>query len=119
MNVREWPSFRYKGVITRVVDADTVYISLDLGLRTYRTASLRIAGINAPELYRGTEDERERGALARDYVRQYEGRAVCVRTYKDAKSFDRYVGDLYLIEPDGTLANLADRIVAHGHAVRV
>ena len=45
-----------------VVDADTLRVDLDLGLRIYRTETIRLAGLNAPE--RATPD----GRRATEYV---------------------------------------------------
>jgi len=42
--------YTYKARINRVVDGDTVNLTIDLGFRLSMTANCRLAGINAPEL---------------------------------------------------------------------
>ena len=111
-----YPLYYYHGVLKRAVDGDTVVVHLDLGLRVYTEVSLRIAGINAPEVFRGTTEERQAGIAARDYMARHEGRDVVLHTYKDAQSFNRYVADVYLGD---TQENLGDLMVMAGHAVRV
>jgi endonuclease YncB( thermonuclease family) len=43
-------TWTYPATVVRVVDADTIRLSLDLGLHIWRTDNCRILGINAPEL---------------------------------------------------------------------
>lgn len=119
MNASDWPQYSYRGVLKRVVDGDTVVATLDLGLRVFTDVALRLAGIDAPEINRGEPEERALGRRARNFVERYEGRGVCVRTYRDKRSFNRYVADILLIEQDGELQDLAGVIVEAGHAVRV
>jgi micrococcal nuclease len=42
--------YNYKATLNRVVDGDTVNLTIDLGFRLTYTANCRLAGINAPEL---------------------------------------------------------------------
>lgn len=110
-----WPRYHYRGEVVRVVDGDTVVLSLDLGLRTYRQVAVRLAGYDAPEPFSGDEAERARGRAATaalvELLSDLAGgwRSVYVRTHKDKKSFDRYVVEL-LVERDGRLVYVTDLI---------
>jgi micrococcal nuclease len=42
--------YTYKAKLNRVVDGDTVNLTIDLGFRLTYTANCRLAGINAPEM---------------------------------------------------------------------
>jgi endonuclease YncB( thermonuclease family) len=117
MHVDSWPLWHYAGVLTHAVDGDTVRVRISLGLRTYRDITLRLVSVDAPERFRGTAEERERGQLARAYVAQFEGRDVRVETIRDTKSFDRYLAKVALVDDDGMLVDLAGLIVAAGHGV--
>jgi len=108
--------YHYRGVLKRAVDGDTIVVHLDLGLRVYTEVALRIAGINAPEINSGDAASRARGMAARDFLAQYEGWPVVLRTYKDKQSFNRYVADVYVRD---TGANLGNLLVDAGHAVWV
>jgi micrococcal nuclease len=42
--------YQYKAKLNRVVDGDTVNLTIDLGFRLTYTCNCRLAGINAPEM---------------------------------------------------------------------
>lgn len=42
--------YTYKGKVTKIVDADTVDITVDLGFEVFKKVRCRLARINAPEL---------------------------------------------------------------------
>jgi endonuclease YncB( thermonuclease family) len=42
--------YNYKAKVNKVIDGDTVNLTIDLGFRMTMTANCRLAGINAPEL---------------------------------------------------------------------
>jgi micrococcal nuclease len=42
--------YQYKAKLNRVIDGDTVNLTIDLGFRLSYTANCRLAGINAPEM---------------------------------------------------------------------
>lgn len=42
--------YQYKAKLNKVIDGDTVNLTIDLGFRMTMTANCRLAGINAPEM---------------------------------------------------------------------
>lgn len=102
------PSFTYRAVVENVVDADTIDVNLDLGMRVHFRTRLRVAHIDAPERYT-TE-----GRAAADFVRALlpVDTEVTVTTYKPDK-YGRALADIQL--PDDT--DLATLLLEHGHAV--
>jgi endonuclease YncB( thermonuclease family) len=88
----------YRAVVDRVVDGDTVYMLISPGFNVYTYESIRIMGIDAPELYRGTEEERERGKAAKEYLESIApvGTQCVIRTDKDRTSFGRYSASILL-----------------------
>lgn len=98
-----------------VYDADTVWLTVDLGFGVkLDLGSVRLYGINAPEV-RGAE--REKGLMARDYVREVlsrpENRHFKIRTEQDKKGkYGRYL--VTIILPDGT--DLNEKLVILGLA---
>ncbi len=121
MNVGEFPTFHYRATLVRVVDGDTIVVNADLGLSTYRRISLRIAGINTPEINKGSASEIEAGIDARDALLDIVpvGTPLWIKTYKDRRSFDRYVADVFVSITGGELVDVAQMMVDAGHAVRV
>ena len=48
--------YTYKGIIDRIVDADTLVITLDLGFSTFRRVRCRLLDLYAPERGSGLGD---------------------------------------------------------------
>jgi micrococcal nuclease len=42
--------YQYKAKLNRVIDGETVNLTIDLGFRLTYTANCRLSGINAPEI---------------------------------------------------------------------
>lgn len=80
--------------VERIIDGDTVVVTLDLGWRVYRIGEkLRIAGLNSPE--RGTQEGRD----ARDAARLLLPVGARGTVTSDAKpSFERTVGSIRLAD---------------------
>lgn len=115
----------YRGVVKHVVDGDTLDVFIDLGLNQYAYETLRIAGIDTPEIYRAKdEDEKRAGFAARKRVEQLLlGKPVKIVTSKDKTSFGRYIADVYYAEELGdeviTWVSLAHTLVCEGLAKEV
>lgn len=78
--------YTYNGIITHVVDGDTMDIQLDLGFKISFNIRVRLAAINCPEL------STQEGQQAASFVRQFENSQVVVNTVKDRKDdYGRYL----------------------------
>ena len=51
--------YNYKAMVIKVIDGDTVKLSVDLGFRLHWDVNCRLAGINAKELGSGGEEARD------------------------------------------------------------
>jgi len=90
------PTYEYYGECTRVIDGDTIEVHLDLGLRVYTTIRVRLLGVDAPEIFSGTPEERKKGNIVKEYVRSMlEDRYVKIVTVKDSTSFNRYLATVW------------------------
>lgn len=107
-----------RAICLDVIDGDTVRALLDLGCLSYVYAPLRLAGVDAPEIFRPeSEAERARGMEAKAFVGEScEGQPILVRTHKDRTSFGRWIADIEYID-NGQWYNLAARLIADGLAV--
>lgn len=116
MNVSEWPLYRYRATVTRIVDGDTVRVSCQLGMYVSREVSIRLLGYDAPELFSGTD--RAAGARARDALARIipVGSTVYVATRLDRTSFDRLLGTVFVEGSDGELHDVAELMIAGGLA---
>ncbi len=114
--------YQYRADIVKVTDGDTVRAYLDQGMHSFKVESLRVAGVDAPELFSGTN--REAGGAALNFVIGWVADAAVnapdrrwpfeIETMKDKQTFGRYVA--HIIRTD-TGESLADALVAAGHAV--
>jgi len=80
----------YVGVVERVVDGDTIEVRIDLGFDVWRIESIRLRGVDTPEL--GTAP----GRRAKKFVARKleEAPFVGLRTYKTDK-YARYIADVF------------------------
>jgi micrococcal nuclease len=99
----------YRATVTRVVDGDTMHLSVDLGCDVSVQMTVRLAGINTPEM--NTMPGRAARAVAQDWLsRNAPGYGITLRTVKDKKEkYGRYLAFIY---PDKTKITLDDRGVA-------
>ena len=106
----------WRGVVEHVVDGDTVDVMGDFGWGRYLYVSVRLAGINAEELNDPDPAKRERAVAARDYLRGRIVGAFCEVRNVEKKSFERYVGELWVWR-EGAYMDIGAELVALGLAV--
>jgi endonuclease YncB( thermonuclease family) len=96
-----------------VVDGDTVYVGIDLGCNVAVNETIRLYGINCPEMK--TDAGKQAKAWAIGWFAQHcsAGRFVLATQLDKTEKFGRLLGDIYA--PDG--AHLNADLVAAGMAV--
>lgn len=102
--------------VDRVVDGDTVDVTLDLGFGLSLKQRLRVIGVDTPELRSSDPDERERAQAAKAFAEQWlisNGQMV-VTTYKDDK-YGRILGDFKREHHPETFS---EALLSAGHAVQ-
>lgn len=107
--------YTYRAKVDRVVDGDTIAVTLQLGFDVTVEQKLRLLGINAPET-RGKG--KVKGIAAKAFLSGLiGGKQIMIRTEKDKRgSFGRYLATVYLIA-DGEMINVNALLVEEGHAV--
>jgi micrococcal nuclease len=100
--------YNYKATLNRVVDGDTVNLTIDLGFRLSYTANCRLAGINAPEL---NTDE---GKASRDALRLLIGQGQEVNIF--STGLDKYGRPIVVIRHHGIDVNI--EMIKKGYAVK-
>lgn len=108
----------YRAKLAKVTDGDTVKVSVDLGFRTFCTINLRIGGINCPEINSGDKASKMAGKRAKFFTEQWfdgleEEWPLIVKTDKEKKSFDRYIGDVWKV---GSEESLSEALLKSGNA---
>jgi micrococcal nuclease len=107
--------YEYKATIRRVVDGDTVDVTLDLGFDILYNNRIRLLGIDAPESRTRDLEEKALGLAAKDRVKELcpVGSTVILRTTKDGKGkFGRILGEIFVEEQ-----SVNKLLVEEGHAV--
>ena len=110
--------YEYKATMVKIVDGDTVDVSIDLGFDIQYNSRVRLYGINTPESRTRDLEEKKRGLAAKARVEELVpvGSSVILRTQKDGKGkFGRILGmifkDIYAED------SINQMLVAEGHAV--
>ena len=107
--------YEYRATIRRVVDGDTVDITLDLGFDILYNNRIRLLGIDTPESRTRDLEEKKLGLAAKERVRELcpVGSTVTVKTTKDGRGkFGRILGEIYVGD-----VNVNKLLVEEGHAV--
>ena len=96
--------YTYKAYLTRVVDADTPWAEIDLGLGGVTLQKMRLRGIDAPEINTAA------GRKAKRFVEKLLKPCpfIIVKTYKDqSDKYDRYLVDVYFLAGESDPAVVA------------
>ena len=107
--------YEYKATIRRVVDGDTVDVTLDLGFDILYNNRIRLLGIDAPESRTRDLEEKALGLAAKDRVKELcpVGSTVILKTTKDDRGkFGRILGEIFVEEQ-----SVNKLLVEEGHAV--
>lgn len=95
--------YEYKCNITRVVDGDTVDAEIDCGFDIIYKSRIRLYGIDTPESRTRDLDEKARGKLASQFIKDKIAKAelVKVKTKLDKKGkFGRVLGSIIADDED-------------------
>jgi len=108
--------------VDRIVDGDTVDVTIDLGFDILHKTRVRLWGINTPETRTRDLEEKKRGYAASerltellDDVTTVHGDELLLKT-KEKGKYGRYLGVLYRREA-GIFSNINEQLVSEGHAV--
>lgn len=109
--------YEYRGRVVRVIDADTLLLTLDLGFSLTITDHFRLVGLNAPEL--ATQEGKAAATWVANWLKSsvavsfdVDPFPLIVRTQKDKREkFGRLLATI-----DYRGANLNAELIAAGHA---
>jgi endonuclease YncB( thermonuclease family) len=115
------PSYKYAAVcLVRVIDGDTIKVTVDLPFDTGYRPTLRLIGYDADELDDRDPDKRARALAARDYLVQLvTGVPLYIETYRERRTFIRYTAKVW-IHPaagDSSLVSVSDLMLGSGLVV--
>lgn len=110
--------YEYKAKVHRIIDGDTVDVTIDLGFEMTTKQRIRLYGIDTPETRTRDLEEKARGKAAKARLLELLndcGRQIVVRTTKKGK-YGRILGKL--LHPK-THENFNQTLLKEGHAKRM
>ena len=105
----------YNAIVRRVVDGDTMDVTLDLGFDILYNNRIRFYGINTPESRTRDLEEKKLGLAAKDRVKELcpVGSSVIIKTTKEGRGkYGRILCEIFVGE-----VNINQQLVTEGHAV--
>lgn len=101
--------------VKRIIDGDTLVVIVDLGFSIATEQTVRLAGINAPEV---VGEDKAAGLAAKLWLieRLPVGTLVRVHTVKDNDKYGRYLANVLV---PGEAMTINEQLVAAGHAVAI
>jgi micrococcal nuclease len=107
----------YNAKVVDVIDGDTIVCDMDLGFSFFARLTLRLYGINTPEIH---GEQKEAGLKAKKFVQDtILGKAVTIQTFKNVKEkYGRYLAKVYypIVEKPASDVCLNDVLTAKGLA---
>lgn len=106
--IKESKLYNYKAIVERIVDADTVEFTIDVGFKTYMRMNMRLVGIDAPELK--TQEGKDAKKWLEDKLPV--GHEVILDVFKVADKYGRYLAHVTYNGVD-----MNQELIKSGHAV--
>lgn len=114
--------YTYYATLDRVVDGDTLDITVDLGFRICTQVRVRLAGIDTPEVYRVKKESEEykKGMEATNFVKDWfaslESPRFLIESDKEQGKYGRWI---VTVLTEDKKENLNEVLVREGYAVEV
>lgn len=111
--------YTYKCELIRVIDGDTIEAKIDLGFDTWSFKTIRLSGIDTPEIRTKNLEEKKLGNQSKQAVidifnktKQNGGKVFFYLKSVEYDSFGRSLGVVYTIDD----VNLNEYLLANGYA---
>ena len=89
-------TYVYKAKVVSVYDGDTCDVEIDLGFKIILKERLRLLGVDTPEIRTRDKEDKKRGLMVRDKLRdKILKKTVLLKTSKEGK-FGRYLADIWV-----------------------
>lgn len=102
--------------VDRIVDGDTIDVTLDLGFSIFHKTRVRLYGINTPEKRTRDLEEKKRGYAASERLSELLQEATLILKTKEKGKYGRYLGIIYKVTQDKKV-DINQQLVLEGHAV--
>ena len=111
--------YEYRAKVEKIVDGDTMDLSIDLGFDIHYASRVRLKGIDTPESRTRNLEEKKLGLAAKARVVEFcpVGSTVTLKTSKDGKGkFGRILGEIWINANTGEGINVNQTLIDEGHA---
>ena len=100
--------------VEKVLDGDTIDVTIDLGFSINTKQRIRLNGIDAPETNSKEEPERRLASDAKNFLQKWlsDNPNLVIETTKDDK-YGRMLGDIY---PIGGKRSVNEQMIEEGYA---
>ena len=118
--------YEYKAVVDRVVDGDTIDVTIDLGFKVWKKMRVRMEGINTPESRTRDLEEKKRGLAAKDRLKNILefNNNECILKVSGVGKYGRALATVLVEslsplnkEDSITLIDVNKQLIEEGHAV--
>lgn len=103
--------------VNKIVDGDTIDVTIDLGFDILYNSRVRLAGIDTPESRTRDLEEKVMGLEAKDYLKERlrVAKKIVIRTEKldSSEKYGRILGWLFL---DGETNSVNNQMILKGYA---
>lgn len=101
-----------KATVRRIIDGDTIEVLVDCGFRRFSVETLRILGVDTPEVRGASKQE---GLISKAFVAETipVGSEVVLKSQK-SDSFGRWLAEVFYEESEGVYLNLAEVLIEKG-----
>lgn len=113
---REQLMYEYKITeVNKIIDGDTIDVTIDLGFNIHIKQRVRLCGIDAPETRTKDLEEKELGLNSKQWLERNlnTNQPLTIRTEKDDK-YGRILGWIYIGEEQVSINN---QMIEEGYAV--
>jgi micrococcal nuclease len=111
--------YTYKAILNKVVDGDTLNLTIDLGFNTFWKSNCRLAGINTPELKAIDEATKKKAYNAKAYVISQllpEKHSEILIVSRELNKYGRPIADIYY--GHNFSSHLNKELIDKGYAVK-
>jgi len=106
----------FRAICMHVVDGDTYDFLIDLGFYNYVYKTIRLKGVDTPEIFSGIN--KEAGQSAKKFVTELILNKSCLlQTHKDPESFGRFIADVFYMDDNEEWISLAFTLVKEGYSI--
>jgi micrococcal nuclease len=108
--------YTYTASVLKVIDGDTIEVDFDLGFGVWlRNQRIRLDGIDTPESRTSDKEEKVRGTISKDKLKEILGKDIQITTKIDPnEKYGRILG--VLVNKDGI--NVNQWLIENNYAVK-